>query len=253
MSSRQRYSDYDDFAWLYDRHWGNQFTPTALAVLKNRVLSKVARGASVLDLCCGTGQLARELTELGYTVTGVDGSEQMLSYARKNAPSANFILDDARTFKLKTACDLVVSVFDSLNHVMTIADLRQVFRNVHDCLKPGGLFFFDTNTEAGFLANWHGYHALIEDDHVGIFPNSYDASTKVAQFEMTLFRLKDGGWCRSDFELTERCYPTDELVSALQSVGLTGVHTFSFDRQAGFGPLGPQSTRAFFLCERGQD
>jgi SAM-dependent methyltransferase len=253
MPESQRYSAYDDFAWVYNKHWGGQFTPSALPVVTDRAFPRVRPGARVLDLCCGTGQLAREMSELGYSVTGIDGSEEMLRYARKNAPSAEFILDDARTFRLTNSFDLVVSMFDSLNHVMTIAELSDVFRNVHDCLKPNGLFLFDMNTEAGFLANWHGYYGFVEDDHVCVFPNSYDSTTRVGKFDMTMFRLQDGNWKRSDFVLTERCYSADELLSALQSSGLSNVQTFSFERQAGFGPLGPQSRRAFFLCERGQD
>ena len=79
------YSDYDTFAWVYNKHWGNQFTPTALSVIEKLVLPKISSNASILDLCCGTGQLARLLSERGYTITGIDGSAEMLKYAKENA------------------------------------------------------------------------------------------------------------------------------------------------------------------------
>ena len=123
MRESNRYSDYDDFAWMYNRHWGSRFTPLALAVLGELVLPEISAGAAILDLCCGTGQLARFLSEEGYDVTGIDGSEKMLKYAREIAPGVRFICEDARTFDLPPSFDLVTSFFDSLNHVMTIKDV----------------------------------------------------------------------------------------------------------------------------------
>ena len=79
------YSDYDPFAWVYNKYWGNEFTPRVFPILEQLVLRELPAGARVLDLCCGTGQLAGTLTALGYRVTGVDGSTEMLRFARENA------------------------------------------------------------------------------------------------------------------------------------------------------------------------
>src|SRR4030042_3587050 len=145
MTGKNRYSDYDDFAWMYNRHWGSRFTPGALAVRGEMVLPEISADAAVLDLCCGTGQLANLLSDEGYHVTGIDGSEKMLKYARENAPGVDFVSDDARTFNLPPSFVLVPSFFDSLNHVMTIEEMTSVFRNVYSCLFEGGLFVFALN------------------------------------------------------------------------------------------------------------
>jgi trans-aconitate methyltransferase len=62
------------------------------------ILSELSTDACLLDLCCGAGHLTRALAGRGYRVTGLDGSAEMLRYARENAPSAEFIWTDARTF-----------------------------------------------------------------------------------------------------------------------------------------------------------
>lgn len=54
-------------------------------------LLTVENGGSVLDLGCGTGALIPELIKKGYTVTGVDASDNMLETARKNNPNVEFI------------------------------------------------------------------------------------------------------------------------------------------------------------------
>ena len=41
---------------------------------------------TVLDVCCGTGVLASELSARGYEVVGVDASEAMLDVAREVLP-----------------------------------------------------------------------------------------------------------------------------------------------------------------------
>ena len=249
MSLNRRYSDYDDFAWVYNRHWGKKFTPIALAVLEKFVLPRLSRDSRILDLCCGTGQLAHALSERGYVVSGIDGSEKMLRFARKNAPSTRFILSDARTFKLPDTFDAVVSMFDSLNHIMTLNELMIVFRNVYNCLKDGGLFLFDMNLEFGYLTNWQGCYGIVEDDHVCIFPNSYDHQKRVGQIDFTIFRFKRNWW-RSDFKLTQKCYTNEQIHSRLKKTGFAIVEAFSLDKNGKRVRVTRKSKRSFFLCQK---
>ena len=46
------------------------------------VASVVPTGASVLELGCGTGRITRQLVRLGYRVTAVDESAEMLAHVR---------------------------------------------------------------------------------------------------------------------------------------------------------------------------
>jgi ubiquinone/menaquinone biosynthesis C-methylase UbiE len=54
-----RYTAYDRFAWVYDRYWAGDFATRVLPVLERLLLASLPAGARILDLCCGTGQLAR--------------------------------------------------------------------------------------------------------------------------------------------------------------------------------------------------
>lgn len=245
----ERCSEYDAIAWLYNRHWQGQFHPTALAVMDGIFLPRLPEQAMILDLCCGPGWLASELGKRGYRITGIDGSAEMLRYARKNAQDARFILDDARSFELEATFDGAFSAFDSLNHLLSIDELELAFNRVFAVLRNGGLFLFDLNTEAGFLEHWHGLHGFIEEDHVCIFQQSFDSQSKIAEIEATLFRLEDG-WVRSDFALTQRCYPESEVLEALERTGFRDVHALAFSVAEGLHELGPGSTRAFFLCHK---
>lgn len=244
------YSAYDPFAWIYNKHWGNSFLPVVLPVMDNLVLAKIPKNARILDLCCGTGQTAQKLTALGYRVTGLDGSPEMLNYARENAPGVEFLLADARSFRLPLKYHAVISVFDSLNHIMSAKELGDVFRSVFSVLRPGGLFMFDLNTEAGYLHEWNGDFSIIEDDHVCVVRSTYSISSRTADFDAAVFRLSNGSWYRQDFVLYQKCHAAAAVKSALKVAGFTELETYGFDWQSGMSSLTKNSRRVFFLCRK---
>jgi SAM-dependent methyltransferase len=243
------YSDYDPFARVYNKHWGNSFTQYALRVLEMLVLPNLPAEARILDLCCGTGQLARILSERGYRVTGLDGSAEMLRFARENAPGVEFIHDDARTFRLPPVYHAVISAFDSLNHVMTLEELTFVFRNVYAALREGGLFLFDLNMEAGYRTTWNDNFGIVEDDMVCVVRSGYLAEERTARFDATIFRRRQN-WERSDITLFQKCYTEGEVRSALESAGLSEIHACSYNLHLDLRPLTEDAERAFFLCEK---
>src|SRR5262245_42357285 len=139
MPQDQIFSDYDRFAWFYNRYWGDEFSRPALSIFNILLFPHLPPGCRVLDLCCGTGQIAAGLVARGYRVTGLDGSEAMLKFARENAPEGEFIRSDARSFALPKIFHGVISAFDSLNHLMKSEELIAVFRNVHEVLVDDGI------------------------------------------------------------------------------------------------------------------
>ncbi len=243
------YSDYDTFASVYNKHWGNEFIYIALPALEKLVLPRLPAKARILDLCCGTGQLAQVLTARGYQVTGLDGSEEMLRYARENAPAVEFIHGDARSFKLPAVYHAVVSTFDSLNHIMTVEELVAVFRNVYSALKEGGLFLFDLNMEEGYRITRDDNFGIVEDDHVCVVHASYHPEERTAKFETTIFRLQDY-WYRSDVTLLQKCYSETEVRSALKIADFTGIHAYAQDEEFDLIELTAQSERSFFICQK---
>ncbi len=246
MPAFTRNSDYDDFAWVYNQHWGDKFLPLVVPILEKLVLSCLPAGARILDLCCGTGQLAQVLIARGYRVTGIDGSAAMLRFARENAPTGRFVLADARSFKLSASQHAVISTFDSLNHIMSLEELAAVFRRVHATLREGGWFFFDLNMEAGYKICWEDNFGIVEDDHVCVVRTSYHPDERTARFDATIFRLQDG-WQRSDVTLMQRCYSEAEVKTALASAGFTEIKARTYDEQWQLAEITGDVERAFFI------
>jgi len=220
MPRTRRFSDYDPFAWLYHQYWGREFHAEILPALDKLLLKRLRPKSDILDLCCGDGRLTHQLVRNGYRVTGIDGSERMLAFARQKTPQAEFLLADARWFGLPERFDAAISTFDSLNHVMKPEELQAVFANVFAALRPGGYFVFDLNREEAYKELWSRTFATVDRKAVSIARGAYNQSKRLATCDITLFRLRDH-WERSDFRLTQRCHSRSEVTKALRDAGFS--------------------------------
>jgi ubiquinone/menaquinone biosynthesis C-methylase UbiE len=102
---------------------------------------------SILDLGCGTGSHALPFADMGYVVTGVDISENMLDIARKKAANnkkqIEFVQQDIRHLKLPQKYDAAVAMFAVMGYQTTNQDFEDTLISVHRHLNTGGLFLFD--------------------------------------------------------------------------------------------------------------
>ena len=105
--------------------------------------------ASVLDLGCGTGELAASLSA-GRSVTGIDPAGAMLDMARKRAggDKVTWVEADARTVRLDRRFELVVLTGHSFQVFLTADDQTAVLATIAAHLAPGGRFIFDTRNPA---------------------------------------------------------------------------------------------------------
>ena len=242
-----RYRSYDPFAWFYDLYWAKNYVKDCRAGLENVFLPRLRPKARVLDLCCGSGRLAHWLTGCGFRVTGLDGSEAMLELARRRAPTAEFVVGDARDFRFDNPFDAVVSTFDSMNHLATVAELEGVFANVSRSLVPRGLFFFDLNTHEGFESSADETFAAVRKEHVCIAKSRYDRKKGVGAAEITMFVADGDGWKRSDARILEYHHSLEGVRAALRNAGLEPSGFFKADEDLGM----PRAWgRVFLLAEK---
>jgi ubiquinone/menaquinone biosynthesis C-methylase UbiE len=123
----QTHSSFDIMAETYDA----DFTNTAIGQLQRKqvwkfllpVLESYQRPVRILEINCGTGEDALELSRLGHSVTATDGSQMMIEKAKQKAMllSRNNVRFDVCKFSelhqqySSEKFDLVISNFGGLN------------------------------------------------------------------------------------------------------------------------------------------
>jgi glycosyltransferase involved in cell wall biosynthesis/SAM-dependent methyltransferase len=106
-------------------------------------------GARVLDVGCGSGWLSEFFARLGYDVTGIDISEELVAMATERVRRVpydvdhevplrcRFLVHDVETLPLQEKFDAVIC-YDALHH---FEDERAVMRHLAAMLEIGGLLF----------------------------------------------------------------------------------------------------------------
>lgn len=131
----------------------------------------------VLDVGCGPGFFSVLLARLGYEVTAVDYTENMLTEARKNAAHYGVDIDFRRMDAQKL--DFEDGIFDlviSRNVLWNLEQPEQAYREWLRVLKPNGtlmnfdgnFYYYVTDAEYGDRTRWEHKHMQ------GINANSID-------------------------------------------------------------------------------
>jgi len=91
-------------------------------------------GELILDLGCGSGQLAYEISQSGAQVIGIDSSNEMVSEANNKYPELQFIVKDASDFQFEKYFDAIFS-----NAVLHwVKNSESAILSMYKNLKPGG-------------------------------------------------------------------------------------------------------------------
>jgi ubiquinone/menaquinone biosynthesis methyltransferase len=124
-----------------DQHWKRRLIASAA----------IAPGERVLDLACGTGDLAFDAAARGAVVIGLDLTPRMVHLARQRAASAadvgiTFMVGDMMSLPIADASIDVITTGYGLRNVPV---LDGAIREIHRVLKPGGrLLSLDFNRPA---------------------------------------------------------------------------------------------------------
>ena len=126
---------FDRIAPVYDA-MNRVMTAGLDGVWRRLAASCVVRpGDRVLDVCCGTGDLALAAERLGGEVTGVDFSREMVERARTKSSAVEWVCADAVSLPFGSAAFDVVTVGFGIRH---FAELEEGLRELARVLRPGG-------------------------------------------------------------------------------------------------------------------
>lgn len=173
---------FNAYARYYDLLYRDKDYSAEAEYVASHIRGHAPKAGRILELGCGTGAHAEHLVRMGYTVHGVDMSEEMLARAeaRKAALPADvaarlsFSLGDVRSVRTSETYDAVISLFHVMSYQSTNADLAAAFETAATHLSPGGVFLFDF---------WYGPAVLTQrpDTRIKRLENSEIKVTRIAE------------------------------------------------------------------------
>ena len=105
-------------------------------------------GNKVLELACGSGEITQQLACLGYDMTALDLSHEMVerAKAKDNEHKIEFHVQNMLDLSNFSTYDTILCLCDSFNYILDKEDVVSFFEQVQAHLQAGGLFFFDMHS-----------------------------------------------------------------------------------------------------------
>jgi SAM-dependent methyltransferase len=157
-----------DLAWIHHAGFSEFAESASMGVLETLWRHGVHDGL-VIDVGCGSGILARELTRAGFEVLGIDPSPSMIEIAQRTAPAARFVVGALDNTPLPP-CRAITATGEVLNYA-TLDRVGVFLRHAAAALPSRGLLLFDI-AEQGSLPQHEERRAGGEDWSVIILEDS---------------------------------------------------------------------------------
>ena len=188
------------------------------------------KATRILDIGCGTGRHAIELTKRGYSVVGVDLSDSLLKRAREKASEQNLRIDflkyDARNLPFRSEFDLVIMLCEGAFPLMETDEMNyQILQSAVAALKPQGKLIFTTLN--GLFPLFHSVKEFLASAS-----REGNATYGNHSFDLMTFRdrnttiVEDDLGNKKEFQCDERYYVPSEITWLLKSLNFRTVDIF---------------------------
>ncbi|WP_462281939.1 class I SAM-dependent methyltransferase [Salinivirga cyanobacteriivorans] len=212
---------FENYANKYDKEVFTQGTIGECDFIEREL--KNNKNLKILDVGCGTGRHAIELTKRGYQVTGIDLAEGQLKKAREKAAAANlnidFLRQDARNIAFKNEFDVAIMLCEGGFPLMETDEMNfQILKSVTEALKAQGKLIFTTLN--GLFPLFNSIEKFTAEEgkegNAVYHSNNFDLMT-FRDRNITEFEDDDGN--KKNLESNERYYVPSEITWQLKTLG----------------------------------
>jgi len=143
----------DTFGKLNAFDYDQTQDPGTTAATVDFIASQVGEGR-ILELAIGSGRIGLPLAELGFDVSGIEASQEMVDLLRAKPGGQNIpvLIDDMANVAVDGPFDHVFLVFNTLFNLQSQDAQVRCFQNVAKQLRPGGTFMVET-----FVPRFEGF------------------------------------------------------------------------------------------------
>ena len=237
---------YTAFASVYDRLMADVDYPAWASFYQTLLTLYGLRSGKLCECACGTGGLTLPLCRMGYQMTGVDLSEEMLfeasQKARREGAMIPFVRQDMRALRLHRQMDGVLCTCDGVNYLPSAEDVLAFFGAAWQAIRPGGALIFDVSTP-------YKLEHVLGDQFMGdetadiayLWKNDYHPESASLEMALSIFVRSEGEhYQRISEQQTQYAYPLETLQALLSQAGFTEVKVFG---DGTFAPPSPTESR----------
>lgn len=229
-------------AYSHTQRWLLEFVEDML--IENHIFS-----GTLVDLGCGSGVLF-EYLEDSLTSIGVDISENLISEAKKNAPHATYVHADITQYQYDKKADVVTCLFDTMNHLDTITNVKKVIDNMSAMLSSGGVAIFDMlgQEELSQLVS-QSFVLPLETDFGTAYFQASSEDAKEVEWQIDMFiKEEDDRYQKEVITFNEQYYNLEEIYAyAKTKFSHILLYTASGEKVE---TINDCTERLFFVCRK---
>ena len=219
---------FENYGMKYDRECFTQGTIGECDFIEKEI--GYDKNARILDIGCGTGRHAIELTKRGYTVVGVDLSDSQLERARQKAAIDHLQIDfqkhDARNLPFVHEFDLAIMLCEGGFSLMETDEMNyRILRSASNALTQNGILILTT-----LNALFPLFHSV--KDFLAASAREGNAKCDGISFDLITFRehstmeVEDDFGRKKELHCNERYYTPPEITWLLKTLGFHAVDIF---------------------------
>lgn len=210
----------------------------------------------ILELACGTGDLARCLSERSHVV-GLDASPQMISFAKAKYESVDrltFVVGDMRRFAFDSRFDAVIIADNSFQHLLSLSEIHDCLSFVQRHMNQDSRLVLDIALpDQELLSGMLGAEQIVaeawdEAEARKIVLREVSTYDAVTQINHRNFKLEIDGDLRASATLPMRMIFPQEMIGILQHAGFSVQQRFGSHRG---DPLAHGASKQIYVCRIG--
>ncbi len=193
--------------------------------------SGIQKGFQVLDAACGTGSITQELYKLGYKMTALDLSQEMLEIAAGRFHQSGYkipiINQDIKQIDIPKKSDAVVCINDAVNYLISDEDVSMSFKSISNALKQGGIFLFDISAAYKLMTMDDKTFFEENDEGLYIWNSDFDKTSSTLTMDLSLYsHLEDDLYEKTLETHVQKAHEVSFLENALWKAGFTDIKTY---------------------------
>jgi len=219
---------FENYGQKYDRESFTQGTIGECDFIEQEI--DFNKSIKILDIGCGTGRHAIELSKRGYNVKGIDLSDSQLARAKEKAEKQGLKIDflkyDARDLPFNNEFDLVIMLCEGAFSLMETDEMNfEILKNATKSLRKHGKLIFTTLN--GLFPLYHSVQEFCASN-----TDQGNSTYRSNTFDLMTFRdhglveFEDDSGNKKKLKSNERYYVPIEITWLLKTLAYTKIEIF---------------------------